>query len=431
MKDITAILIQYSNQGILNKAITSLNKIQTRLASIIVFHAATMPDNTVNINQSHVTDKIDFIGIQDDDLGERLNETIEQVNTPYILLLQNTDYLSPTIDTATLNLSDQKEVLGTPVYNRNRTIHQPILISTSFLKQYKFLPANHLPFKEALFPAWLATIASPRKLIKQNLIRHARKRRTATTREKGKIMQKYGERTSAAHTPSLSVIISNYNMEKYVEASFVSCLLQREAFNQIVVIDDGSTDNSYNKLLKWQSVKNVEIFQKENGGKARALNHVLSSITSDFVLELDADDWLDPDAVYVIKKYLSKMPDEASVLYGNLRKWKQVKGDVLFKEIAKGVPVRSKKDLLSYRFPLGPRIYRSSILKDAGGFPVLDFEDGRLYEDVSVLNQLLSISPITYQNFTVYNVREHKESITNQFHPRWNDFLKHLTREQG
>src|SRR5699024_11559 len=182
---------------------------------------------------------------------------------------------------------------------------------------------------------------------------------------------------------------------------------QNEMFDQILIMHDGSTDNSDKKLKKLANEKQVKIFHKKNEGKAKALNELLPHVTSDFMLELDADDWLDPDACSVIKGHLSNLPEEVAVLYGNLRKWKQKTEDVLFKTTSKGVAIKEIAELFSYQFPLGPRIYRTSILKEEGGFPILDFEDGRLYEDVSVLYQLLKRYPFSYKDFTVYNVREH------------------------
>src|SRR5690625_2073958 len=189
-------------------------------------------------------------------------------------------------------------------------------------------------------------------------------------------------------------------------------------------MDDGSKDNYYKEIKQWQEKKHVKVFNKKNEGNAKALNQLLPHVTTDFVLELDADDWLDPDAVSVIKMHLSSISDAVAVLYGNLRKWKQLSDDVLFKGISKGIEVFGTNDLLSYRFPLGPRIYRTAILKQEGGFPVIEFEDGRLYEDVSMLIQLSKKYRLHYQNFTVYNVREHIASITKKYGAKWDEFLE-------
>src|SRR5699024_6376144 len=208
-----------------------------------------------------------------------------------------------------------------------------------------------------------------------------------------------------------------------------SCVLQNDAFDQILIMDDGSTDASFQKLKRLEDTVQIKVFHKKNEGKAKALNALLPYVTSDFVLELDADDWVDPDACSIIKKHFSRLPEEVAVLYGNLRKWKQRKEDVLFKGISKGLEIKETSALLSYPFPLGPRIYRTASLIKEGGFPVIAFEDGRLYEDVSVLYQLLKEYPVCYKNFTVYNVREHKQSITRNNDAKWHDFLTILKSE--
>ncbi|SDI86561.1 glycosyltransferase family 2 protein [Natribacillus halophilus] len=232
---------------------------------------------------------------------------------------------------------------------------------------------------------------------------------------------------AALPSPTVSVMTSCYNMASYVGAAVASCVFQHTSPEQILIIDDGSEDDAWQHIKKWQDQPHVEIFHKENEGKARALNDLLPHVSSDFVMEVDADDWLDPDALSTIKRKLNHLPEDVSLLYGNFRKWKQLAdGDVLYKSIAKGKPVQTQRDLLSYRFPLGPRVYRTSSLRQAGGFPIVPFENGRLYEDVSVLLTLIKNTRFSYQNFTVYNVREHEASITRKNRNKWPAFKNQL-----
>ncbi|UFU00053.1 glycosyltransferase family 2 protein [Radiobacillus kanasensis] len=422
MQDITAILVNYSDKSNLHKALHSLEKLSSRISSAFILTEDTLDTHTT---QNKLIQH-EYISIKGGDLGQTLNETIQKVSTPYLLFLQSTDYLSPTLQSESLNLPHPKAVLNTFYYKRDITIHRPILVLTSVLKEKPFYTNIQLPFKEALFPAWLSNIEPSLQLFNEKVVRQSRIRNSANVIEKEKLVQKYQLQKSISDNPTISVLISNYNMGKYVETAVVSCLLQKEPFEQILIIDDGSTDNSFANLLQWNKIDHVQVFRKENGGKARALNQLLPYVKSDFILELDADDWLDPDAASVIKEHLSDLTEEISVLYGNLRKWKQVAGDVLFKRVAKGRSVSGKKDLLRYRFPLGPRIYRTYALQGIGGFPVLDFEDGRLYEDVSVLSRLIKSSASQYHDFTVYNVREHGESITKNNDATWKDFLRSL-----
>lgn len=428
MKDIAAILVNYSNQAELYKAILSLRKLESRVKKIIVFQKQGV---VVRENQLHEWENfVEFIDTKEDDMGELLNHTIDKLDTQYVLFLRDTDYLSPTIGVEHFRLPNHKAVLATTSYDRDIVIHRPLLVRTSLLKQKKFLSASYLPFEEALFPIWLAGVATACQFINEDLVKQSRKMMDINTMEKKKAIQKYQLEIVKTKAPTVSILISNYNMDKYVETAIASCLLQNEKCDQLLIIDDGSTDKSIQKMERFMERERVQVFRKKNEGKAKALNELLSHVTSDFILELDADDWLDFDAISVIKKQVIDLPKAVSVLYGNLKKWKQVKEEVLYKEIAKGYAVSGTIDLLSYRFPLGPRIYRSSTLKEIGGFPVIDYENGRLYEDVSVLNRLIKQSSFCYRDFTVYNVREHNESITKNNHIKWNDFIKTIMQEK-
>src|SRR5690625_7823214 len=110
-------------------------------------------------------------------------------------------------------------------------------------------------------------------------------------------------------------------------------------------MDDGSKDNYYKEIKQWQEKKHVKVFNKKNEGNAKALNQLLPHVAADFVLELDADDWLDPDAVSVIKTNLQHLHNTVAVLYGNFRRWKQLSDDVLFKRVSKGRKVRGTREL--------------------------------------------------------------------------------------
>src|SRR5690625_6328789 len=78
-------------------------------------------------------------------------------------------------------------------------------------------------------------------------------------------------------------------------------------------MDDGSKDNYYKEIKQWQEKKHVKVFTKKNEGNAKALNQLLPHVTADFVLELDAVDWLDPDAVSVIKTKLQHLHNTVAV----------------------------------------------------------------------------------------------------------------------
>lgn len=427
MKDIDVLLLEYVNLSALEKSLMSLRLINHRLMGVIAFEEKNFSSNK----------KLPTVGFQvqykkvDQGLMERtLHQYVQKSTSNYVLLLYDQDYLTPDIKNIPLYLSHSQSVLTHPYRIQNVTIQRPLLVKTSSLQKKNFLSKQQVPFKEAIIPSWLMHFNSSEvTTLKRNVIKQTRKTTHANALQKQHLLKKYNVQPelSLPTMPSVAVMISNYNMAQYVDTAITSCVWQKRSAEQILIIDDGSTDGSYHQLEKWKDIPEIQLIHKENGGKARALNELLPYVEADFVVELDADDWLDPDAVTIIKQYSSLLSDDSAVLYGNLKTWKQThSGDMQFKGIHKGKSVHTKHELLSCRFPLGPRIYRTSSLKENGGFPVIDFQNGRLFEDVSILNDLIKIGTLQYRDFTVYNVREHDASITKKNHSKWNDFIKSL-----
>ncbi len=96
-------------------------------------------------------------------------------------------------------------------------------------------------------------------------------------------------------TPTLSVIIANYNYEKFVGAAIESVLSQNRDV-QIIVVDDASTDGSVDVINRYAD--RVEtILLKQNRGQGGGLNAGFTAATGALVMFLDADDFLVPGAV--------------------------------------------------------------------------------------------------------------------------------------
>lgn len=106
----------------------------------------------------------------------------------------------------------------------------------------------------------------------------------------------------------ISIIIPVYNVEKYLEKCVNSILNQTYKNLEIILIDDGSTDNS-GKIANDLSKKDnrIKVIHKENGGASTARNEGLKVITGDFVSFIDSDDIIPPDFYQylyeLIKKY--------------------------------------------------------------------------------------------------------------------------------
>jgi glycosyltransferase involved in cell wall biosynthesis len=101
---------------------------------------------------------------------------------------------------------------------------------------------------------------------------------------------------------SISVVICNYNYAIFVEDSIESVLQQEVAPYEIIVVDDGSTDDSREKIQKFSN--RVQIIYKENEGQCSAYNTGIARAKGDFILLLDSDDKLLPCAIGLIQRHL-------------------------------------------------------------------------------------------------------------------------------
>ena len=84
---------------------------------------------------------------------------------------------------------------------------------------------------------------------------------------------------------SVSVIIPIYNTEQYLDVCIKSVLAQSERFDKIILINDGSTDNSLAICTKYANMNsNIIIISQENQGQGAARNRGLSMVDSEYVM---------------------------------------------------------------------------------------------------------------------------------------------------
>lgn len=102
----------------------------------------------------------------------------------------------------------------------------------------------------------------------------------------------------------LSVIIPMYNVENYVEECLTSVIKQTYTNLEIIVINDGSTDNSM-AIAKncGKNDKRIRIYNFENAGLSEARNRGLRVAQGDYIAFLDSDDWIENDMYEILMSY--------------------------------------------------------------------------------------------------------------------------------
>lgn len=118
----------------------------------------------------------------------------------------------------------------------------------------------------------------------------------------------------------ISIIITCYNLEKYISRAIYSCLDQTfsEENYEIIVVDDCSTDNSWNII---QSIGDlggriISIKHSENRGVGEASNTALNVVKGDYVVKVDGDDFINKNFLFVMSQILDHN-EEVGFVYGD------------------------------------------------------------------------------------------------------------------
>jgi len=115
--------------------------------------------------------------------------------------------------------------------------------------------------------------------------------------------------------PSLAVdvVVTNHNYARFLPQAIESSLAQTHPEVRVVVVDDGSTDDSREVLRRYEN--RVEVVLQEKGGQAAALNAGLECCRGDVLLVLDADDVLRPQAAERVASAFAARPGLSKVQF--------------------------------------------------------------------------------------------------------------------
>lgn len=181
--------------------------------------------------------------------------------------------------------------------------------------------------------------------------------------------------------PKVSVIVPIYNVEKYLEKCINSLLSQTLEDIQIILVNDGSKDNSGNiaKECEKNNKNRIIYVEKENGGLSDARNYGLKYATGDFIAFLDSDDYIEKNAYE--EMYNKAIEENADY----------VECDFIWEfpnkiRVDKQYPYKNKKEMLSFvRVVAWNKLIKRQLIIDNN----LEFPKGLRYEDVEFTYKLI------------------------------------------
>jgi len=204
----------------------------------------------------------------------------------------------------------------------------------------------------------------------------------------------------------VSVIIPAYNAEKYIGEAINSVLSQMYTDFEVIVIDDGSTDETQARVKEFGEL--VSYYYKQNNGPASARNFGVKKAKGEFIAFLDADDLWEPEKLEKQLNFLNRHPEivlVCSAIYSFGTRSKTYY--LLSTKTHQGNLFRSLF-LKSFIHTSSVIIKKKAIIEDVGGFK----EEYRWGEDYDLWLRIAKRFPIAYLGEPLVRIRSHEQNIS-------------------
>lgn len=211
--------------------------------------------------------------------------------------------------------------------------------------------------------------------------------------------------------PLISVVIPAYNYADKLPRAVNSVLRQLTDLHELLVIDDGSTDNTQAVLAELHRENHsFRIIHKENGGLASVRNRGISEATADYLIFLDADDELNEGALIYVEQHIREYPLSRMIIGGYTSVWPdEIKRKVSLPTALSRDPVaRVKGYLIDKTISLanGATVMHRSLF-EKGLYP----EHFRNAEDLPVFAQALGNYECSILKQSVALIHKHETSL--------------------
>lgn len=212
--------------------------------------------------------------------------------------------------------------------------------------------------------------------------------------------------------PIFSIIIPAYNLSSLVCCAINSCLNQTgisQSDFEIIVINDGSTDDTSMYLEKYRDIPCIQIVNQQNTGLSGARNCGISLSSGQHILFLDGDDWLENNALEILKH---EIENDTLIIFPLNYTWPDGRESLSqFNLTDNQHYTRNKllKQTLGHSqfniIPAQAKLYPASILKASG----IKFIHGILHEDNPFFAQICKgYNKFKFVNRKIYNYRQQR-----------------------
>ena len=220
--------------------------------------------------------------------------------------------------------------------------------------------------------------------------------------------------------PTISIVIPVYNTQEYIGKCFDSLLNQTYSDFEMILVNDGSTDNSEQVCLSYvEKDTRIKLINKENGGLADTRNTGMASATGKYISFIDGDDYLEPD---YLEKCISKLEEtDADMVIFDVNQLHVSTGytEVLTNPYDENNTYTLKENpemITKILNAAWNKVYKLSLFKDNN----IEYPKGFQYEDLGTTYRLLAkANKIAFVNKPLYNyLVDRPENLTSKFDKR-------------
>lgn len=226
--------------------------------------------------------------------------------------------------------------------------------------------------------------------------------------------------------PTLSIVVPAYNIQPYIEQCVHSVLGQLAAHHELIVLDDGSTDNTRALVLKMQQAwpgSNFHLITQVNQGLAGARNSGLRAAKGDYIVWLDGDDVLREGILPMLDQAIAAHhPDVIAFDFHVWHPHAPHKCEIVKLKYPDNVLMRDPDQFLNTFLATRKCYVWTNVIRRAlyAQLPDPVFPPGRVFEDISTVPRLLSLcSTLLHLPHAIIDYRQHPASITQSVSEKW------------
>ncbi|WP_270424946.1 glycosyltransferase family 2 protein [Anaerostipes hadrus] len=211
----------------------------------------------------------------------------------------------------------------------------------------------------------------------------------------------------------ISIVVPVYNVENYLDRCVKSIIAQVYTNIEIILVDDGSSDNSGKICEKWKEKdKRIIVIHKKNGGLSSARNAGIEIAKGKYIAFVDSDDYISKNMYSELYRVLKQNNSDIAIcgrkyVWDNGKRYCRYHYDKRIENYSSKEAIREMNSFRKFDMAAWDKLYRTSLFEN------IRFPEGKLSEDYYIMYKLfLKSKKVVYYAYPLYYYYQRQNSIT-------------------